>query len=135
MRNLWWQTQAKLNELPPTANRSHVQHEYARNLERHLDIHNELERRRYDSETPSRNPDVGTLNITEIHIDDKKATPWEKLGPAQRESLLAFVIATDIEDAMSHAEGDNIVYDALGEHRILGPHRKVKGRILSSTTK
>ena len=134
MSKLWWHVQNRLRSLPLPGLRSREQHEFARNLELHLEMHDELDRRRNDSESSPKGR-LGNLKITEIHIDDKKATPWEKLGPAQRESLLAFIVSTDIEDAMAHAEGDNIVYDALGEHRILGKSRKKKGRILPAAPK
>ena len=42
------------------------------------------------------------------------------LGPRQVESLLCFMVSPEIEKALEDAEGDNGVYDALGEHRILG---------------
>ena len=138
MRNRWWEIQDLLSALPLSQYRTAEQHETARLLRQHLAIHDVLDRRRSEEERPAPTPGdpaywAQGLKITEINIEDKKATPWEKLGPAQRESLLAFIVSTEIEDAMSHAEGDNIVYDALGEHRILGKSRKKKGRILPAT--
>ena len=47
-------------------------------------------------------------------------------GPAQVESFLHFVIDRVTERQIEDAEADNVVYDALGEHRILGKKRKGK---------
>jgi hypothetical protein len=94
-------------------------------------IHHELEKREARLSRPQNSNQ--TLGFIEIHLDDSKATPWDRIGPAQRESLLAFIVSTEIEDAMSHAEADHKVYDALGEHRILGESKRGKGRITSTT--
>jgi hypothetical protein len=65
-----------------------------------------------------------------IPIDLRRETP---LGQRQVESLLRFMVPREIERAMEDAEGDNKVYDDLGEHRILGRAKKVKAsRILES---
>jgi hypothetical protein len=49
---------------------------------------------------------------------------------------LRFMVPREIERALEDAEGDNKVYDALGEHRILGrPRGKNKGRILQQCGK
>jgi hypothetical protein len=48
-------------------------------------------------------------------------------GPAQVQSFLRFVVDRATERQMEDAEADNVVYDALGEHRILGKKRKQKG--------
>ena len=50
------------------------------------------------------------------------------LGATQVQSLLRFCIEREIERAFEEAEGDNIVYDGLGEHRILGKAKKKKSR-------
>ncbi len=57
------------------------------------------------------------------HIDMKREAP---LGQRQVESLLCFMISSDIERDLEDAEGDNVVYDGLGEHRILGKKKKKK---------
>lgn len=56
-------------------------------------------------------------------IDLRKETP---IGQRQVESLLRFMVSPETERAMEDAEGDNKVYDALGEHRILGRAKKKK---------
>jgi hypothetical protein len=56
-------------------------------------------------------------------IDLRKETP---LGQRQVESLLSFMVSETTERAMEDAERDNIVYDGLGEHRILGRVKKNK---------
>lgn len=48
------------------------------------------------------------------------------LGPRQVESLLQFLINDSIERKLNIAERNNIVYDGLGEHRILGKKKKKK---------
>ncbi len=50
----------------------------------------------------------------------------DNLGPQQVESLLAFMVEAPIERELENAERDNIVYDGLGEHRILGKKKKKK---------
>ena len=82
---------------------------------------------------PQPRPTTTGTGYAHIRIEDKQATPWDRIGPAQRESLLVFIVSTEIQDAFAHAEGDNIVYDALGSHRILGESKKRKGRITSTT--
>lgn len=64
-----------------------------------------------------------------ISVDLRKETP---LGQRQVESLLSFMVSNETEKELEDAEGDNIVYDALGEHRILGLAKKKqkKSRIL-----
>ena len=47
-------------------------------------------------------------------------------GERQVESLLRFVVEHPLGRAIEDAEADNIVYDGLGEHRILGKHKKKK---------
>lgn len=67
----------------------------------------------------------GSINIP---VDLRKETP---LGQRQVESLLRFMVSKETERAFEEAEGDNKVYDALGEHRILGKKSpKKKGRTL-----
>ena len=80
------------------------------------------------------------LHVQQVH---RKRRTWEQsdfnmssegetvleadtLGPQQVESLLAFMVEYSTERALENAERDNIVYDALGEHRILGKHKKKK---------
>lgn len=79
------------------------------------------------------NPTPTGTGYTHIRIEDKQATPWDRIGPAQRESLLAFIVSPKTDNELAHADGDNIVYDALGSHRILGESKKRKGRITSTT--
>jgi hypothetical protein len=47
-------------------------------------------------------------------------------GQRQVEALLRFPIDRVTQRAMEDAEADNIVYDQLGEHRILGKKKKNK---------
>lgn len=54
-------------------------------------------------------------------IDLRREAP---LGQRQVESLLSFMVSPSTEKALEDAEGDNVVYDALGEHRILGRAKK-----------
>ncbi len=56
-------------------------------------------------------------------IDLRKEVP---LGQRQVESLLCFMVSEEIERELEDAERDNIVYDALGEHRLLGLAKKKK---------
>jgi hypothetical protein len=49
-----------------------------------------------------------------------------QLGPAQREALLTFVLEEEVARALEDTQADNIVYDQLGEHRILGRVKKKK---------
>jgi hypothetical protein len=46
-------------------------------------------------------------------------------GPRQVESFLRFMDES-LERQCEQAEADNVVYDALGEHRILGRAKKKK---------
>ncbi len=48
------------------------------------------------------------------------------LGQRQVESLLCFMVSPELEKEIEDAEGDNVVYDGLGEHRILGKKKKKK---------
>ena len=57
----------------------------------------------------------------ETVIDLRRDAP---VGQRQVESLLRFVVSSDLERSMEDAEGDQIVYDGLGEHRILGTKRR-----------
>ncbi len=56
-------------------------------------------------------------------IDIRREAP---LGQRQVESLLCFIVSPDAEKSMEDAAMDNIVYDGLGEHRILGRKKKRK---------
>jgi hypothetical protein len=47
-------------------------------------------------------------------------------GPRQVESLLRFMVEGELERALEDAEADNVVYEQLGEHRILGRAKKKK---------
>ena len=58
---------------------------------------------------------------TTVAIDLRKEAP---LGQRQVESLLCFMVSEEVERELEDAERDNIVYDALGEHRILGAAKK-----------
>ena len=55
--------------------------------------------------------------------EHNRETPF---GERQVESFLRFMISAEIEREFEDAEGDNIVYDALGSHRILGKAKKKK---------
>lgn len=54
-------------------------------------------------------------------VDLRKEIP---LGQRQVESLLSFMVSVDTGRALENAERDNIVYDGLGEHRVLGRAKK-----------
>jgi hypothetical protein len=60
-----------------------------------------------------------------VRIDPYDETP---AGPRQVESLLQLVVGRSLERALEDAEADNLVYDQLGEHRILGTKKKKKGK-------
>ena len=60
---------------------------------------------------------------TTVTVDLRREAP---LGQRQVESLLCFMVSDEAERAMEDAERDNIVYDGLGEHRILGKKKKKK---------
>ena len=60
---------------------------------------------------------------TTVTIDLRREAP---LGQRQVESLLCFMVSDETKIEMENAERDNIVYDGLGEHRILGKKKKVK---------
>ncbi len=66
------------------------------------------------------NPDFNVLANGETVPNE------DNLGPQQVESLLAFVVGNPTERFLEDTERDNIVYDALGDHRILGKHKKKK---------
>lgn len=46
------------------------------------------------------------------------------LGTDQVESLLRFMVSREVQYQMEDAEGDNKIYDSLGNHRILGRKKK-----------
>lgn len=46
------------------------------------------------------------------------------LGTNQVESLLRFMVSREVQYQMEDAEGDNKIYDSLGNHRILGKKKK-----------
>lgn len=56
-----------------------------------------------------------------ITVDPQRKDP---LGQRQVESLLCFMVSEETERALEDAGADNIVYDGLGEHRILGRAKK-----------
>ncbi len=58
----------------------------------------------------------------------------DTLPPQQVESLLAFLVEYSIERALEDAERNNIVYDALGDHRILGKHKRKKKKSRPTTS-
>ncbi len=64
---------------------------------------------------------------TTISFDPRAALS----GPSQVESLLRFVVDNPLGKEIEDAEADNIVYDALGDHRILGKKKKTKKSIKS----
>ena len=57
----------------------------------------------------------------QVSVDMRKEV---SLGQRQVESLLRFMVSEETYRAMEDAERDNIVYDGLGEHRILGKKKK-----------
>ena len=61
-----------------------------------------------------------------ISINGETVPNVENLGTQQVESLLAFMVEDPLERELENAERDNIVYDGLGEHRILGKVKKKK---------
>jgi len=103
----------------------------------HLDIQSILQER-LKEERQSRilhvqqvqheNHAMHTLENIDLRIDVNGETVpiKDNLGPQQVESLLAFMVEDSLERALENAERDNIVYDGLGEHRILGKHKKKK---------
>ncbi len=92
----------------------------------HLDI-NEVIRESLNKErtglfkrlTSQRDPDIRMTTNGET-VNEKE------LGEAQVQSLLAFRVNPDTEENLENAERDNIVYDGLGEHRVLGKKKKKK---------
>jgi len=76
--------------------------------------------------------------LDELHRSDTRPPlcidPYAEIpdGPRQVESLLRFVVGRSLEREMEDAEADNIVYDQLGEHRVLGAKKckKVEDREL-----
>ncbi len=58
-----------------------------------------------------------------IRVDVEKEIP---IGTRQVESLLRFSLERNVERAIEDALADHIVYDQLGEHRILGRAKKPK---------
>ena len=74
------------------------------------------------------NERMHTLETIDLRIDVNGETVpiTDNLGPQQVESLLAFMVDDSMERALENAERDNIVYDGLGEHRILGKKKKKK---------
>lgn len=50
------------------------------------------------------------------------------LGPSQVESFLRFIVDRPTERALEDAGVDNLVYDQLGEHRVLGKKKGRKGK-------
>jgi hypothetical protein len=57
----------------------------------------------------------------QVSVDMRKEVP---LGQRQVESLLRFIVSDSTKRDMEDAERDNIVYDGLGEHRLLGRKKK-----------
>ena len=55
--------------------------------------------------------------------EHNRETPF---GERQVESFLRFMVSQEIEREFEDAVADNIVYDSLGEHRILGKAKKKK---------
>jgi hypothetical protein len=65
----------------------------------------------------------GSIKAT---IDLSREIP---LGQRQVESLLCFMVSEEVERELEDAERDNIVYDGLGEHRMLGRKKKKKKKM------
>ena len=64
--------------------------------------------------------------VFRVSVNEETVPNVDNLGPQQVESLLAFIVEDSMERALENAERDNIVYDGLGEHRILGKKKKKK---------
>ena len=62
-------------------------------------------------------------------IDLRREVPF---GQRQVESLLCFMVSHETEMALEDAEGDNVVYDGLGEHRVLGRAKKKKKKRMTT---
>ena len=112
-------------------------------VQAHLDIQNilqeELEKRRKDRllhvqqvrhenhlKRATKKEEVYPGMVFRVSVNEETVLTEDNLGPQQVESLLAFMVEADIERGLENAEMDNIVYDALGDHRILGKHKKKK---------
>ena len=80
-----------------------------------------------DSRAMSRLQREGSIQTT---IGLRRETP---LGQRQVESLLRFMISEETTRAFEDAEGDNLVYDSLGEHRILGRAKKKKKKMRTTS--
>ncbi len=72
--------------------------------------------------------------VFRVSVNEETVPNEDNLGPQQVESLLAFMVELPIERALENAERDNIVYDGLGEHRILGKHKKKKKKSRPTTS-
>ena len=70
----------------------------------------------------------------DLRVNGETVPNQDNLGPQQVESLLAFMVENPIERALADAERDNIVYDGLGDHRILGKKKKKKKKKKRPTT-
>jgi len=64
-----------------------------------------------------------------LNVDPRREAP---LGQRQVESLLCFMVSRETEIEIEDAERDNIVYDGLGDHRILGKKKKKKKKMSRS---
>ncbi len=64
--------------------------------------------------------------VFRVSVNGETVPEADTLPPQQVESLLAFMVGDPTERSLEDTERDNIVYDALGDHRILGKHKKKK---------
>jgi len=106
-------------------------------INQHLDIQSilqkELEKQRKDRllhvqdvRTVEHLKRVAESVSSHITVTEETVPHGDILGPQQVESLLSFVVEDSVERALTGTDLDNIVYDGLGEHRILGKHKKKK---------
>ncbi len=72
--------------------------------------------------------DAGSAQVLEKAVRERKDTPF---GQAQVQSFLRFMVSNETTLALEDAERDNMVYDALGDHRVLGKPKKKKRRVVS----
>ncbi len=72
--------------------------------------------------------DAGSAQVLEKAVRERKDTPF---GQAQVESFLRFMVSRETTRDIEDVGRDNLVYDALGEHRVLGKAKKKKRRVVS----
>ena len=87
------------------------------------DPKNSLEHRAICYGDPDDLKQLSSKGSMQLTISPNKEVPS---GPRQVESLLRFVVSKEVERAMEDTVADNIVYNQLGEHRILGKMKNKK---------